>query len=381
MWPKSIICLIFSIFVVVCSPVGKADSHVESISEEQIEKATWMLHSWKVLGWQYDSPYWTKGSEEKGMIGQARTADPASKVRAVCLGLEEEHYVFFTLRSFVDPTFPNLFVQGVELVPRKKDESIFTDEEVANQSYVRYGGIALIHYADVGALHKIENKLLGVTQCEQGNPHSYGRLPGSQFLPKYYEMIDNVRYENPHQHISASQHLELQKKPKIIIKNIDEHDVALIYVPKHLFKNHDIDSLGMKNPTLAVKLMLKCNRELFGFKFVLIGQETLDLIKTYVPKYNEKGQTAYPGFQKIIHIVGLALGPETLHMIKIVDSAVDKKIATEVLAIKSRTDAKKALWDRADIQVRRIVNNKKVMNILRSYVIPKVTGISLDESG
>jgi len=381
MWSKCVVYVIFSFLISNHTLFAEVSSQVNAITEEQIEKATWMLYSWKVLGWQYDSPYWTKGCEEKGDIEQARTADPASKVRAVCLGLEEDYYVFFTLRSFVDPAFPNLFIQGVDGIPRNRDKTLVTDKDVKSESYIRYGGISLVHYVDVGALHKIGNEILGVTHCDQENPKSYGRLIGSQYMRDFYETINNVKYENPHKHVSAKQHLELQKKPKVIIKVVDEHDVALIYVPKHLFKGVVVDALGMKNPTLSVKLMLDHNKELFGFKYVLIGQETLDLIKSYVPEKTDEKHSEFSGFQKIIKIAGLALGPETLHILKTIDSALDTKIPDEILTAKDRVKAGQIVWEKADLQIQKIINDETIMGMLRNYIIPRVIGTSVDVSG
>jgi len=381
MWPKCIFYIGF-LFLVLNSPVlAEGTLQADRIPEEQIKNATWLMYSWKVLGWQYDSPYWTKGSEEKSDIEQARTAKPDSKVRAVCLGLEDDYYVFFTLRSFVDPAFPNLFIQGVDSLPYNKDKSLVTDEDIKSESYIRYGGITFTHYADVGALQKIENKIIGATHCDKENPKCYGRLIGSQYMPDFYEVIDNVKYENPHKQISAKQHLELQKMPKGSIKIIDEQDVALIYVPKNLFKGAVIETLGMKNPTLSVKLMLEHNRELFGFKYVLIGQETLDLIKSYAPEKMDKNIGEFSGFQKIIKMAGLALGPETLYMLKTVDAALDAKIPNEILTAKNRIEAGQVLWEKADLQVQQIINDKVIMGMLRNYIIPRIIETSMNMSG
>ena len=379
MWRICVVNAVLLLLIFNNTSFAEAAFQADAIFEEQIKNATWMMYSWKVLGWQYDSPYWKKGNEEKGNIGQARTAGPASKVRAVCLGLEEDYYVFFTLRSFIDPTFPNLFIQGINDIPRKKDKTLFTDKDVKSESYIRYGGISLVRYVDVGALHKIGNKIFGVTHYEQENPKSYGRSIGSRYLGDYYETIDNVKYEIPHKHVSAKQHLELQKKPKVIIKVFDEHDVALIYVPKHLFKSIDVDALGMKNPTLSVILMLDHNKELFGFKYVLIGQETLDLIKGYVPGKTDEKNSGFSGFQKIIKIAGLALGPETLHILHTVDSALDTKIPDEFLTAKDRVEAMQIVWEKVDLQIQKIINNKTMMGMLRNYIIPRITGTTESE--
>ena len=203
-------------------------------------------------------------------------------------------------------------------------------------SYIRYGETRFIHYKDVGALHKIDNKVGVVSHCDRKVPKSYGRMPGAQYGPGFYETINDIKYEIPHESITAKKHLELKKRPVLKIQYISEHDVALLYVEKELFNNIPVDTLEMKNPTLSVKLMLEHNKDLFGFKYVLIGQETLDLIKSYAPEKADKNYDEFSGFQKIIKMAGLALDPVTLHMLKIVDSAIDNTIPDEILTAKNK---------------------------------------------
>jgi len=372
MWTKRFSCVIFSLFILPQSLLADITSQSNVISEEKIGKATWMMYSWKVLGWQYDSPYWTKGSEEKGEIGQRRQSDPSNNVRSVCLGLEGDYYVFFTLRAFVDPAFPNLLIQEVEGTPLDRDQKPFSEKEIKTESYIRYGEISLVRYEDVGALHKIVNKVSVVTHCDPKTPKTYGRYPGRSYLPGYRETIDNVSYEIPHRKVPAKKHLELQKNPKITIQFIGEHDVALLYVPKNLFKDASIDTLGMNNPTLSVKLMLEHNKELFGFKYILIGQETLDLIKSYTIKEDSR----LSGFHKIIKIAGLALGIETFYMLKTIDSAlstVDAGIPDEIL--KGRKEAVQIVWREAGLQIQKIIKNETTMRSLRNYIIPELLKI------
>ncbi len=371
MWTKRFSCVMFSLLILSQTSLADITSQSNAISKEKIGKATWMMYAWKVLGWQYDSPYWTKGSEEKGEVGQRRQSDPSNNVRAICLGLEGDHYVFFTLRAFVDPAFPNLLIQEVKGIPLDRDQKPFSEKEIKTESYIRYGEISLVQYEDVGSLHKIVNNVSVVTHCDQENPKAYGRYPGSSYLPGYREVIDNVSYEIPHGKVSAKKHLELQKKPKITIQFIGEHDVALLYVPKNLFKDASIDTLGVNNPTLSVKLMLEHNKELFGFKYVLIGQETLDLIKSYTLKED----TRLSGFHKIIKIAGLALGIETFYMLKTIDSAlgaVDAGIPDEISKAKGRSEAVQIIWREADLQIQKIIKSETITRSLRNYIIPEL---------
>lgn len=58
-----------------------------------------------------------------------------------------------------------------------------------------------------------------------------------------------------------------------------------------------------------------------SFSFNLIGQETLDSIKSFVPI---KNNTKYPGLEKLIDLTGLAMSPFTFQMLKAVDAMVDE---------------------------------------------------------
>ena len=127
----------------------------------------------------------------------------------------------------------------------------------------------------------------------------------------------------------------------------------------------------MNNPTLSVKLMLEHNKELFGFKYVLIGQETLDLIKSYTLKDDPK----LSGFHKIIKIVGLALDIDTLFMLKTIDSALDTVgagIPDEILKAKDRSEAVQIIWGEAGLQIQKIIKSETTMRSLRNYIIPEL---------
>jgi len=127
----------------------------------------------------------------------------------------------------------------------------------------------------------------------------------------------------------------------------------------------------VNNPTLSVKLMLEHNKELFGFKYVLIGQETLDLIKSYTLKED----TRLSGFHKIIKIAGLALGIETFYMLKTIDSAlgaVDAGIPDEISKAKGRSEAVQIIWREADLQIQKIIKSETITRSLRNYIIPEL---------
>jgi len=354
---------------------GKNDQPLISIPESRIKSSTWSIYVWKVVGWQYDSPYWEKGSKETREIDEIGQTQRDKTIRAVCLGKEGDFFVFFTLRAFVDPAFPNLFVQAVDEKLLDSAGKPFSQVAVASESYIRYGGIELVSYDDQGGgIFKIKNKVNGITHFDANDPTSYGRgyidkyKPGSGF----YQKIGNVQYEIPHKRISAEQHIEMQKTPKISVKYVGEHDVALVYVPVALFVNGiPTDTLELNNPTLSARLMLEHNRELFGFKFVLIGQETIDLIKNYAP--SDKGQVYLPGFQKLFMVAGLALGPETLDILKKVDSTLDQIIPQKIAKAKSMTEAGQIAWDTLGTAAIEIARDKQVIAKVRSCVLSLTT--------
>ena len=324
------------------------DEQSTAISEEKVISATWSMYTWKVLGWQYYGPYWTKGTEEKGRIGEKGQQDKEKNVRAVCLGPEGDFYVFFTLRSFVDPAFPNIFVQNVSEIPLDPNGDGFSEDKIEKESYIRYGGVSLVFYEDKGGgTLNVSSKVKGITHFDEKNPKCYNRKVAWVYNKPIIETIDNVKYERPHDKISAKEHLDMQKGEKIAVKYVGDHDVALLYIPKTMLSGgQPINSLGINNPTLSVRLMLENNRELFGFRFVLVGQETIDLVKNYNPlKLDVKDANAFQGFKKLFMVAGLALGPETLDLLKKVDVALDAAIPQEVAESKNLLEAGKVGWD------------------------------------
>ena len=336
-----------------------------TVSQKTIVDATWSLYAWQVIGSQYDAPYWTKGTDEKAKVGAKGQTDRDKSVRAICLGQEGNYYVFFTLRSFVDATFPNLFVQGVKEVPLGEDGNPLKEDALISQPPVRYGGLCLTFYEDQGGgIIRVANKVSGITHADSRTPKYFGRKGLKTYLP-HSETIESVKYETPHEKISAKEHLRLQKEPNITIRFIEEHDIAILYVPVSIFEGKQISTLGIKNPTLSVKLMLEHNKELFGFKFILIGQETLDLIKKYTPPENVN----LGGFQKLAMIAGLALDPETLNMIHIVDELLKEIIPDN---LKTLSEVKTIPWQEAGQLALKIVNDETTLTKIKTILISKL---------
>jgi len=350
------------IFAGIAMSLGQISSANEAESTKPaIVDATWSLYTWKVLGWQYDAPLWRKGSEEKGSVGEKGQIDRDKNVRAVCLGTEGEWYVFFTLRSFVDAAFPNLFVQGVKGPPLDAQGAAFSESSVESEAFVRYGEILLVHYEDAGGgTLKITQKIQGATHCDPNNPKAYG-IKRWEWYRRVLEDINGVQYENPHREIPAHEHLRLQKELKITVKYLTEHDVALIYIPKDAVTG-EVNTVGINNPTFSVRMMFEHGKDLFGFKFVLLGKETVKLIKDYNPDGVDE---RLKGFQKLFMVAGVVFDYDVLGSLKWVDGALDGAISDKLKDVKSRKEAGKVFWDEYSPIMKQILNDEDVIKQLR----------------
>jgi hypothetical protein len=133
-------------------------------------------------------------------------------------------------------------------------------------------------------------------------------------------------------------------------------------LPQSLVQESRVSNLEIENPTLTVRMALEQNVKLFGFRFILIGQETLDLIRQYAPQKNAQ---EYKGFMKFISVTGLALGPETFFMLDKLDEQLDLILPDEVSEFKSREQLVTWLWDRAGTSIKQIVNDKERLALLR----------------
>lgn len=296
--------------------------------EANIKQSTAALFTEQVLGWQYSSAKsqrWTKGVDEKGAVGDSATAGDRS-VRGVALGIEADHVVFLTLRSFVDPLYPNPAIQGMKtaIVDEKGSFVDPSIDDTDRAKFVRYSRIKLMWYEDLGGgKSKIQRLIEGVTEWDKAPPNCNGL---GFFQLEQKEDYKGGTYKRPHEDISVAQHFCFQDMGtnKLSVRFFDSHDIALVYVPTKLFETQKRGlppTLGLKSPTIAADLALRKSENLFGFKFNLIGQETLDSIRLYRPT---KNSPEYPGFSKFLNLAGLALDPSTFKMLIAVDTALDQ---------------------------------------------------------
>ncbi|MBF0548329.1 MAG: hypothetical protein HQM08_28090 [Candidatus Riflebacteria bacterium] len=333
-----------------------------TITNEDILKATVSIYVTQILGWYYNanqSPVWRRGSHESAKVGEK--GEPKRKnVRAVCLGEEKNKFVFFTLRSFVDPSFPNPFIQGLTTTPLGKDgQSVFSESSSSTSKITRYGDIDFTWYKDCGGGDlRVEQQVCVSTHADMDTPKDYGSI---RYLIST-EKIDNVIYERPHEKVSASAHLayrsDFQNGLNATIKFFEDHDVALVYVPKKNFPpEYSPPNLGIKNPTLVSELFLNYNKEIFGFKFVLMGQETMDSIKNYIPPKITPAEMS--GFEKLFLIAGNAMSPETIATLKHIDSVLNSAIPDEILFATDKDISQTALS---------IVSNLEILKKLKSLL-------------
>lgn len=296
--------------------------------EGNIKQSTAALFTEQVLGWQYyntQSQRWTKGVDEKGVVGDSATVGNRS-VRGVALGIEANHVVFLTLRSFVDPLYPNPDIQGMKtsIVDEKGSLVDPSLDDSDRSKFVRYSRIKLMWYEDLGGgKSKIQRLVEGATEWDKAPPKNNGL---AFYQREQKEDYKGGTYKRPHEDISVAQHFRFQDMGtnKLSIRFFDSHDIALVYVPTNLFETQTgglPPTLGLKSPTIAADLALRKSENLFGFKFNLIGQETLDSIRVYRPT---KSSPEYPGFAKFLNLAGLALDPSTFRMLVAVDKALDQ---------------------------------------------------------
>ena len=333
---KSLPITLFSFLFLIAPARGQSEA---PISDQRIKEATVKLAATYVIGRQYSGNTWHKGQAENGGIGELGTPDDKG-VRAVCLGKEmidgDEYFVFFALRSFVDPFYPSPVIQGVGIEPLDSEGGRIPIPADLSQSteksetldvnwltpFLRYGRIDFTWYESSGGtpVNKITSKL-SVTAFS--DPGDIKVVEGPFFGPPS-EDYGGGKYPRPQVDFSVKDHFEMQKAVaegrSAGLRFYEDHDATLIYVPRATFthqKQPEPQHLGLQHPTIAVDLALHRTEELFGFKFILLGQETLDQIRLYHPEDYELS-----GMEKAIGILGMAMSPATLNMLQRVDAVL-----------------------------------------------------------
>ena len=328
-----------------------------------IKQATCAFFTEQILGWRFskeESQQWTKGFEENGQLGSRATVGDR-RIRAVALGTESDYVVFMTLRSFIDPIYPNPAILGVNgsLTDQEKNEINFSDGGTDRSKYVRYGRIRLVWYEDLGGgASKINRVINAVTEFDKNAPKRYDDLPSWKvWQSPEEEEFNSGKYKRPHEAISVADHVHLQQlgTNKAELRFFENHDIVLIYLPKKLFETQKQTlppTLGLQCPTVSTDLALRKSEKLFGFKFNLIGEETLGSIRSYRPANDSP---KYPGLEKLVDIAGLALAPSTFQMLKYVDKAVNT-----ILPNTRQLTSLKAKWE-----VWHAIGNVDLLNMAR----------------
>jgi hypothetical protein len=310
-----------------------------AVPEQLIREATVRMSVTYAVGWQYSGNTWTKGQSEPGAVGDRGTPDMEAGVRAICLGKETidgaEFFVFFALRSFVDPLSPSPVIQGWPTRPLgvagtqlplpsreglspEKSDTLGTNWLTGT---IRYGRIDFTWYEDLGGgQFKIHSKLPATVFHDKDEV----RVVKGEWFGHPEEKHLGGTYDVPQVNFRVKDHFAMQTDAlegrAAGLRFYENHDAVLIYVPKKAFadaEQTDPPHLGLRQPTLAVDVALRRTEHLFGFKFVLLGQETLDQIERYRPS-----DYRLSGFEKAAGFIGLAMSPATLGMLKRVDSVL-----------------------------------------------------------
>ena len=325
-------------------------SHAEPIPqaiapEEVIREATVRMAVTYAIGWQYSGNVWKNGIGESAEVGQLGTSDVTRGVRAVCLGKEtidgSDFYVFFCLRSFVDPVYPSPVIQGSDFEVFGPDGNLFPKTKVETMAkglapeasdqlgvnwltdVVRYGRIEFTGYENLGGgQFKVISKLPVTVFHDPGDV----KVVNGKWFGHPEDTYNGGVYQMPNETFGVSEHFAMQRDAKegrvAGLRFYEDHDAVLVYVPQAAYTGHEQmelpHHLGLTHPTLAVDLALRRPDQLFGFKYVLMGQETLNRIRDYQPTKYAGG-----GFGKAVNLLGLAMDGRTFGVLKVIDSALD----------------------------------------------------------
>ncbi len=310
-----------------------------TIDPALVVRATCALYVEQILGWEYNatsSQQWKRGVEETSPVGSLRRSSPEFPVRAIALGEEGDNVVFMTLRTYIDPLYPNPNIQGV--IRAIKDQNAkpidFSPPGPARKEWIRYGRLQFSWYGDRGGgVFEVLRKVVGMTECDPGRPKYYEKFwPGFAPNPEVY---DGATYDRPHELVSVPIHFEYQKlfQVPIQVQTFGLNDVALLYVPKQLFvdsKQTLPPTIGLRNPTATVNCLLYRSKDLFGFQFVLVGLDSMRAIKAYRPTIDE----VLPGVGRLGGWVDLVFGTDTLSLLLRLDRAIETQ-APDVAMLKT----------------------------------------------
>ncbi len=346
--------------------LGSTLSADESVVAK-IRNSTWSLKVDCVVGFEHDSPTWRRPRTDK----DGKLIEHEKLIRAVCLGTEDDKLVFFTLRSFIDPFYPNPFIQGLpsnslSFRGSSKDSEYKTG---SRSNVIRYGTIQLENVAHGGG---------GILRS----------VLSTNSLITHYD--ERRRFDKrPHAGLDVATHDYFYEKGKdhaIEISTFGFHDVVLIYVPTALVENPlatpdekqkaanlwrqieefrtelsalpdgaegrqgvtetirhlkmrlpynlpqmiDQRSLNLTHPTATTRLALERGEELFGVPFYFMGAQTLssvvnykgmEIIRERVIKEDIVKTGAFPTIGRIVE-GALAMAPKAFAALKMVDDAL-----------------------------------------------------------
>jgi len=286
------------------------ENNQKLLKENELARATYSLYVFSVPGWNMDSESWTQGAKEKSAVGEIGVRPTEGKARAICMGIEGDSYVFVTLRSFVDPFYPNMYVQGLNSEPVGRENKKISFRELADDALnlnikatplpeqdktkddiPRYLIIGLAWYKDIGAgsceVIGKEDDLVVTTDKNDPPPPEWLSNDDYYNGEKYHKPCNNVSVE---EHFCWRNNWDSGKTAKLVISS--SNDLALIFVPRACLETNKDNlppNLGLEEPSIAVGLLMEYQTALMGFEFSLIGKETLEKVAQYKPNYKASG--------------------------------------------------------------------------------------------
>ena len=330
------LCLITCFAAVLSVSDAEKVEPLAPITQEAVTRATVALYVEQVLGWEFfrtSSQLWANGYNESVTIGglgkqiASSRGERLATVRAVVLGEEGSDLVMMTLRSYVDPLYPNRFVQRANLpVKSKKSELINLDNiSLRRADWIRYGRLQFTWYEDKGGgALTVSRKVDGMTESDMDPPKNYELWSGA-----VKESYLGAEWTRPHELISVEQHHQFKSlmEHPIAMRFFGEHDVALLYVPKVLLSNSGQSlplTLGLRNPTATTHSLLYRSKQMFGFDFVLVGTDTMQRVREFRPSVADSIQ----GIYKLSSWVDLVLGLDSVNLLRAIDQALVEHLPT-----------------------------------------------------
>lgn len=295
-------------FVAIENPNKKVEPLIKTVTPEDIQNATFKLYVESIPN--NSTQKWSKGNNPE----KSETDVKSENVRAVCLGVENDHYVFLTLRYFLDFTYPNHNIQGLQELPTRSQKITS-----GNADFVSYSQILRLWLSDVrhtGGGQILTKKTLSFTVKNDFELYEVGKY---DFISKYSK-INGKSYKDPIKNVLTAEKVatainEINTGQVAFLETFGNHDVCLIKVPKEFWSENEITHLGLKNPSNTIRLLTEKQKNLYGFQFVLLSKEAYQAVLQYKIPDDAKES----GIYRLALFATEIMGIEQVIQIKIID--------------------------------------------------------------